>query len=412
MDIQAAIDALPPTGGKIFVKAGTYVISKTIRIMVSNVQIQGEGMGITNIVADPTMTSSSAIEAYDPHAGNPLPLVSDTAKGDTTLLLAPPNAAILNPGDAILLYSDKSVDCEQPAKHAGEVKRVVAVNSTTGAITLDDQIHDAYLTKDRARLSTITLLRDILLSDLSVTTQAPTYTGGTGLAHFRFVDNLQIERVEAHHAYVAGIELVSVINSAISHCDIHDIRDISPPKNVRYGIVVGSASQAISINGCRFSNTRHAVTTGGSSGTLANGVQRNVVVSNCTSTAADTAHFDTHDPAENVSFVGCVAVGGVPAAQIAPTLFPDEIEVVGFQMRGANGSIIGCSVLQAIGKAIMIFEGHDGAQPCHEGSDGATITGNMISDVKSVTDRSGATILGVGIFWIRRVPHGTRSQAT
>src|SRR5262249_55402657 len=97
MDIQAAIDALPPTGGKIFVKAGTYVISKTIRIMVSNVQIQGEGMGITNIVADPTMTSSSAIEAYDPHAGNPLPLVSDTAKGDTTLLLAPPNAAILNP---------------------------------------------------------------------------------------------------------------------------------------------------------------------------------------------------------------------------------------------------------------------------------------------------------------------------
>ena len=131
-------------------------------------------------------------------------------------------------------------------------------------------------------------------------------------------------------------------------------------------------------------------------------MQRNIVVSNCTSMAADAAHFDTHDPAENVSYIGCVAIGGKPALQ----------EVVGFQMRGANGSIIGCSVLQAIGKAIMIFEGHDGAQPCHEGSDGATITGNMISDVKSVTDRSGATILGVGIFWIRRVPHGTRSQAT
>jgi hypothetical protein len=127
-------------------------------------------------------------------------------------------------------------------------------------------------------------------------------------------------------------------------------------------------------------------------------VQRNIIVSNCTSVAADTAHFDTHDPAENVSFVGCVAIGGVPAAQIDPTLFPNEKEVVGFQMRGANGSIVGCTVLQAIGKGIMIFEGHDGTQPCHAGSDGATITGNMIAGVKSVSDSSGATTLGVGIY--------------
>jgi len=31
-DIQAAINALPPAGGKVFVKAGTYVVSLTIRI--------------------------------------------------------------------------------------------------------------------------------------------------------------------------------------------------------------------------------------------------------------------------------------------------------------------------------------------------------------------------------------------
>jgi hypothetical protein len=31
-NIQAAINALPPAGGKIFVKAGTYVASRTIRI--------------------------------------------------------------------------------------------------------------------------------------------------------------------------------------------------------------------------------------------------------------------------------------------------------------------------------------------------------------------------------------------
>ena len=77
---------------------------------------------------------------------------------------------------------------------------------------------------------------------------------------------------------------------------------------------------------------------------------------------------------------------------------PDEIEVIGFQMRGANCSIIGCSVLQAIGKGIMIFE-DKGTPPCHTGSDGATITGNMIAGVKSVANAAGAKSLGVGIFF-------------
>ena len=397
-DIQSAINALPPGGGKIFVKAGTYVISSTLRMRSSNIHIQGEGMGITNIVADQTMVSTPAIQVYDSDVGYNLALAADTKKEDTTLVLAPQDAVNVSLGDAILLYSDKPVDCERTDKHAGEVKRVAAVNKQTGVITLDDQIYDTYLIKDNAKLAKITLLRNIRLADLSVTTQATVYHGGSGLTHFRFIDNLQIERIEAHHAYVAGIDLVSVINSAVCDCYIHDIRDRDPPANVRYGIVVGSASQNISISGCRFSHTRHAVTTGGSGGFLENGVQRNIIVSNCTSMAADTAHFDTHDPAENVSFVGCVAIGGIPAAQIDPGLFPKETEVVGFQMRGANGSIVGCSVLQAIGKGIMIFEGHDGAQPCHIGSDGAVIAGNMIAGVKAVTDQSGNKTLGAGIF--------------
>jgi hypothetical protein len=101
--------------------------------------------------------------------------------------------------------------------------------------------------------------------------------------------------------------------------------------------------------------------------------------------AADTAHFDTHDPAENVSYVGCVAIGGVPAPP------PAGQEVVGFQMRGANSSIVGCSVLQAIGKGILIFEGIGNPQN-HAGSDGAVITGNLIAGVQSV-----AGALGIGI---------------
>ena len=45
--LQDAINALPAIGGKIFVKAGHYPITNKIQITVSNVHIQGEGMGIT-----------------------------------------------------------------------------------------------------------------------------------------------------------------------------------------------------------------------------------------------------------------------------------------------------------------------------------------------------------------------------
>ena len=372
-DIQTAINALPAAGGKVFVKAGTYVVPQTILIQQSNVHLQGEGMGITNIVVAATMTATPAIRVYNQQAGNVLPLLADTAKGDASVTLTPANAAQLTASNYVLLFSNKPVDTEDPQKHAGEVKQVEAIDLAAGQITFDDQIYDGYLVSDGASIARITMLQNITLSDFSVTTLAPFYTGNEASISCRFIDNLQIKRVELHHTYVAGMQLLSVRSSNIAECYVHDIRDKQPAANVHYGIVVSAASQNVSIAGCRFSHTRHAVTTGGASGALENGVQRNITVSNCTSMAADTAHFDTHEPAENVSYVGCVAIGGKPAAQ----------EVVGFQMRGTNSSIIGCSVLQAIGKGILIF---------HAGSGGATITGNMIAGVKSV-----AGALGVGI---------------
>ena len=114
-----AITALPPGGGKIFVKANTYPIKTTIQIRTSNVHIQGEGMGITNFVADgTTMTASPALQVNNPAVGTPLALLADTQKGNTTVTLSPGNAATLTAGDYIQLYSEKAVDAAISIKHA------------------------------------------------------------------------------------------------------------------------------------------------------------------------------------------------------------------------------------------------------------------------------------------------------
>jgi hypothetical protein len=388
--LQDAVNALPTSGGKIFVKAGTYPLNNTVKIEQNNVQIQGEGMGITVFVAQSSMAGNTpALEVFSTASdGTPRTLLADTARGDLTIQLSPTDAASFAVGDFVLLFSDKVVDTESSAPHlkcAGEVKQIAAADSTTGFITMDDQIFDEYTQAQSAQVVRITMLQNITLSDFSVTTQAQSSQLRAGFTHFRFVENLQIERVEVHDAFFAGIQVQSVRNSAISGCYIHHISDIVPisppnPANERNGIVVGGASQNVSISDCRFSHTRHSVTTGGSSGKNQNGVVRNLVVANCTSMLADTAHFDTHQPAENVTFTGCAAIGGVPVGG-----FPATNVVVGFQMRARNSSIVGCSVLQTIGKGIMIFG------PV---SSGAVISGNMIANVKAIGNTE-----GVGVFF-------------
>jgi hypothetical protein len=379
--LQAAIDALPVSGGKIFVKAGVYPISATIQIRQSNIHIQGEGMGITAFVADGSMTGNTPVlQAFSTALdGTPRAVVADAVRGGLSIQTSPRDASSFSAGDYVLLYSDRSVDTEIPAKHAGEVKRIVAVDAATGLITMDDQVADAYIQADLAQVVRITMLQNIRVADISLTTLALSSNLRVGFTHFRFVENLQIERLEVHDAYFTGIQIQSVRNSAISGCYIHHINDIVPvdppnPANERYGIAVGGASQNVCISLCRFSHTRHAVTTGGSSGTNQNGVQRNIVVANCTSMLTDTAHFDTHQPAENVTFIGCVVDGGVPATASSG--------LNGFQMRGRNCSVVGCSVLQAVGRGIMIFG------PV---SSGAVITGNMVANVRAVAGNQAGT---------------------
>lgn len=364
-NLQDAINALQGAGGKIFVKAGVYPITSTIQITTSNVQIQGEGMGITIFAGDSSMTGNTpALEVSNSAVGSARALIADTARGDVTLKVSPSDAASFNARDYVLLASNKQIDTESPAKHAGEVKQITAVDPVGGVLTVDDQIFDTYTVADSATVISITMLQNITLSDFSITTQAVSSTLTAGFTHFRFIENLQIQRVEVHDAFNTGIHVQSVRNASISDCYIHHINDVTPPQHVHYGIVLGSASQNVSISTCRFSHTRHAITTGGSSGTNQNGVPRNIVIANCTSMLTDTAHFDTHQPAENVTFIGCVADGGVSTTSTA----------YGFQMRGRNCSIIGCSVLQAVGRGIMLFG------PV---SSGATIVGNTIANVKA-----------------------------
>jgi hypothetical protein len=215
--LQPAIDALPAAGGKIFVKAGIYPITSTIMITGSNVQIQGEGMGITAFVGASAMTGNTPIlEIHNSTVGTARALLADTMRGETTLQISTADAASFNPGDYVLLYSDKEVDTEVTAKHAGEIKQITAVDSASGVLTVDDQIFDTYTVAQSANVIRITMLQNITLTDFSITTEAASSTLTGGFTRFQFIENVQIQRIEVHDAFNTGVHLLSVRNAKIS----------------------------------------------------------------------------------------------------------------------------------------------------------------------------------------------------
>lgn len=378
--VQAAFDAAGGTHRRVDLSGGPYLVSSTVSIENSNVHIHGAGMGAPTLIGASTLTGNTPVVTLGKaQTATGLALTANAAVGDLTVTLSTVSAATFSAGDSVLLKSNKQIDSEDSAKFAGEIHYVTAVNTDTGVITLNDQVLDSYTTADSAQMVSIDMLSNVTLSNMAVTTQAASSGLTVGIIHARFIDGLTLSNVELHDAYV-GIQVRSCLNSRVTGCYVHDISDVTPAgQNLRYGVWVASATQNLSIDGCRFHNTRHAVTTGGSSGLNNNGVQRNITVTNCVSSAADTAHFDTHEPAEGVSFIGCTSIGGLPFTADGP--------VYGIQMRCRNGVISGCTILQPRGRGIMLFGVNRGRH---------VVTGNTISRSKA---RTGGTVEGYGIYF-------------
>lgn len=358
---QAITDLAIAGGGTVQLEPGTYNITDTILIAHSNIRLIGSGVGSTKLVGDVGMINDTPIISggYSA-AGSNLSLTGNTAVGGKTVTISTGNAATLTVGDYVILSSSELSDSESSFKKVGEIHRIKAINTSTGVITFTNPIHHAYLTSDSAKIVRKTFLINVVLADMTVTTLAPTSALSTGFINFKWVDNLQVSNVEMHDAYY-GMQLISCVNSGVRDCYIYNINDVNNAVNLRYGVWIACASQNIVVSGCRFRRTRHAVTFGGLSQTNCEGVQRDCVISNCTSSEADTAHFDTHEPADNIVFTGCSAEGGVAVA--------GSTAVHGFQNRGRNCSVIGCTVLNVPGVGIQYFG---------TVSSGGNISGNMI----------------------------------
>lgn len=376
--IQAAIDAVPTSGGVVYLPAGTYRVSNTLSVARGNIMVKGDGIGATTIISVSTMVGDTPIFRVAPTsaAGADRALTVNAAAGATTVTMLAADAATFVVGDTVILKSNRVTDSESTTKAAGELHTVTAVDGTTGVVTLNDVILDNYLTTDVARLTRIPMLRNVVVEGISFTSAATSMALSTGgFTRFWFVDNLVLSKIEQYNAF-HSLELRSCMNSRVEGSIVRDISNVTAGGNLRYGIWIASASQNITIEGCRFGQSRHAITTGGVTGTNFNGIQRNLAVIGCTFTQSDTAHIDCHDPADGVLFANNTIIGGMPFGATVGA------SIVGIQVRGKN-VVVSNNVIRGVpGRGIMVFNAN---------SNGVTIIGNNIS---GITRAFGSTTAG------------------
>lgn len=349
---------------------GTFVTTTGISFARGNLKIKGQGQGVTTIQgAAGSALDSTFIFGIDPtQSSSGYALTANATAGDLTITLSSGNliSSGLTAGDYFILYSSKSIDSELTSRNQGELHRVISVNTGTGVITIGQtnngtHVYQTMLTSDSARVAKLTFYQNVSVEGITFTDAASSRANTllTGQVLFSFVDNLTIRDCNFTDLYNAGLQIRQCMNTKVSDSFFKNIKDVTPSANVFYGMVIRGACTNTSVSNCNFDNMRHGVTQGAGTTAYYAGTTRNMSVIGCTSISTYTSHFDVHQGAEEVSFVGNTMVG-------------DDGSANGIQLR-SPAAVTGNSIVGVLGKGVSLF---------------GTASGSIISgnDIKGCTD--------------------------
>ena len=378
VQIQAAIDALPATGGKIVLSEGTFQVAAEI-VLDSNVTIEGQGDGTVvqlSSMADNLNAFTTNVTQSDSTAYN----INDVTEKDTTVTLdTGTEESNFTVGDYVALNTTLNIDPSNPSNaFQGDYYKVSSVTGdTSGVIGLEE-----YALEDYANTPTLTVvdfIQNITLKNFRITDS--TADGGrtsqaNGHAVFAlFVDGLSIENLTVDGVFTSGINTRACLNVRITDCRFKDIKVISGGQ-IHYGVIFTTGRNFL-VDNCNFYNTRHAVTNSATGTVRAHyGYTRNLLVSNCTSSISTQAHFDTHQGAKGVAFTNLTMSGfrslsgsspnGIQCR--SPTLISNceisSIDNIGIRVTddgdntttGGSGTVINSCYIHDVDEGILIDE--------------------------------------------------------
>lgn len=321
--------------------AGTWSI-KTNAFFASrdNLWIEGVGKGQTIFHIDSSFTSDHGIKLEGAASGSDLTASANTLIGSKTVTIS--STSTLAAGDYILLKTVKQIDSESSTRYQGEIHKIASVDSST-QLTLETGVLNDYLTSDTFKVKKITMRKNNILSDVTVTSTVASNPEKRTI-QFRFIDGFRLKNVEVKDTWETGIAIRSGLNGIVDDVVVDNIQGSS---SIRYGVGIFAACRNIVINnGISRGKMRHSVSQTALTGTDDEGAPHSIITNNFVSENATQAHFDTHEGGRNIIFNNCSAVGGTA---------PDSSTTVyGYQTRSENTIFNNCMADGVIGAAFYI----------------------------------------------------------
>ncbi|HEX6682947.1 MAG TPA: right-handed parallel beta-helix repeat-containing protein [Candidatus Limnocylindrales bacterium] len=326
---QAAVNAAAAAGGGIVrVPAGVYKRGGPTIDVRGNVRIVGAGTGATTILDQSTAAGSFVCFNFQGTRGNPIALTQDAVRHQDVLKVPVASLAGLRLNDRLLLQSDAPSNPARPEATIGEFVKVQWIHGPSDSIGVWGQFRDTYRTADAAAVCRVTPVVGVGVADLTITRDADDRYHKMWFIKVEDAEDVDVRNVVTRGCGASSLIMINVFGATVNGLHCYDQPDwidsrYDPELRYGYGVTVSCASEAIAITGCRFTRMRHGFTTTGIP-TL-HGRPRNIVVSGCVATQCTSGSFDTHEEAEDVSFVGCHVSNATHAA---------------YQLRGRNCRVV------------------------------------------------------------------------
>lgn len=384
VEINNAINAVNASGGgTVKLLPGVYYVDNSI-VMKSNVNLVGDISGATKILASSTydfVNNYGVIVAQGSEASsNSITLTANVSYGANNIQIDNTGVSgteytAANVEDYLLLLSEADWEplSDLSGRNVGEFIKVY--NKNTSDFDIYGMTRQDYYTTDTARLYRVNFVKNISIQNIGISQQSATETNANaGNCILLFcVDNAAIKNCQLHDWDGAGVGLYNTININILQNNIYNLTDKPSSSFYGYGVVVGGASEQITISNNIFSRLRHSLTTGYpriQSGTLVGyGISRNVVFANNTVSHATNSAIDTHAQSDGITISNNTV---------------SSCDTWGIFTRGRGTHVMNNSI-EWSGGGICV-----GIAPTTSGGSGAgtMVIGNTIRHIKSLTSNT------------------------
>jgi hypothetical protein len=257
--IEAAIDALPSSGGVVYFPAGTYVVKKTLQLG-DGVVLRGAGSDATSLEFDLGGRNDPGIRIVEYDAGSWRGVAGGFQKGSNKLTLsstsgisAPAYAEIQQTNDPAVMYTQSRWNVDWAEDSVGEMVRIVAVSGNT--ITLDKPLNISY----RAELNPVIRTQDMVeragVERLRIKRRD---SGNSHTIYMTHVANSWVREVESDKTGRTHVTVSASYGCEIRDSYFHDAHDYGQPGR-GYGINLDHHATGCLIENNNFDSLRHSM---------------------------------------------------------------------------------------------------------------------------------------------------------